>query len=71
MLGSAPGANCAAREPSERREFFLELVVDRRWPIPTIPAIAVAVRVHRGYKDARWTTQTAATVPGWARFRSE
>ncbi len=45
--GAAHGDECG------RLEIFLELAVDRRWPIPTILPVAVAVRVHRGYKDAR------------------
>lgn len=68
MRGSAPGAVGAARGPGGRREIFLGLTVDMRWPIPTMPAVAVAVRVHRGYKDAREATQMEAVVPKLARF---
>ena len=50
---------------------FLELAVDMRRPIPTIPAVVIAVCVHRGYKDARGTTQTEAVVPKLARFWNE
>ena len=74
-LGSALGANCTAIELrggwADGVEYFLELVVDRLWLIPTIPAVAIAVRVRRGYKDAHGITQRAAFVPGWARLRDE
>ena len=53
---------------AEGVKYFLELAVDMRWPVPTIPAVAVAVRVHRGYKDAREAMQTGAVVPELARF---
>ena len=49
-------------------KYFLGLTVDMRWPIPTMPAVAVAVCVHRGYKDAREATQMEAVVPKLARF---
>ena len=72
MCGSARVADGAARgHACGRLEIFLELTVDRRWPIPTIPAVGVAVRVHRGYKDAGEAMQTEAVVPRLARFRNE
>jgi hypothetical protein len=53
---------------AEGVKYFLGLAVDMRWPIPTMPAVAVAVRVHRGYKDAREAAQMEAVVPKLARF---
>lgn len=49
-------------------EYFLGLAIDMRWPIPTMPAVDVAVRVRRGYKDACGATQKEAFVPELARF---
>lgn len=53
---------------AEGVEYFLGMAIDMRWSIPTMPAVAVAVRVHRGYKDASMEVQTEAVVPKLARF---